>query len=67
MRLRDGAHVKCRATKLESDKKFYKDLRSIMTAALYSEKSAYFKYHINKHVTNPGTLWKNIKSNVIDT
>lgn len=59
-------HVKNRITKLESDKKYYWDLRGIVTATLYSEKSAYVKYYVNKYITNPRILWKNIKSNAID-
>lgn len=52
IRLRDKAHAKSRLTKLETDTKFYKELKSTVNKAMFSEKAAYFRYSINSNTVN---------------
>lgn len=66
MRLRDEAHAKYRRTKLDSHKKYYKDLKSLVNVSLYHEQAAYYQQHINANINNPRKLWKNIKNNLVD-
>jgi hypothetical protein len=64
--LRDKAHTKYRLSKLESDKQYYKELKTLVIEAICKEKTAYYQYFINKHIKDHRNLWKNIKRNVID-
>lgn len=64
MKLRNEAHVKSRITKRECDKVYYKELKRLVSAALFSEKAAYFQHHINQRSRNPRALWKNIKKHI---
>lgn len=66
MKLRDEAYVKSRSTNLETDIVYYKELKSIVNKALYTEKKAYFDHNINLNSNNSKQLWKNIKNNVVD-
>jgi hypothetical protein len=66
MGLRDGAHSKSRLTKREEDRKFYKELKSTVNKAMYTEKAAYFRYSINSNSSDSKKLWSNIKKNVVD-
>ncbi|KAL4718049.1 hypothetical protein ACJJTC_010502 [Scirpophaga incertulas] len=43
MRIRDKAYSKCRSTGLEVDIRFYKEMKSIVNKALFSEKTAFFQ------------------------
>lgn len=63
MKLRDEAHSRSRLTKLDVHKKYYKDLKGIVSIAMLREKTAYFNRNINC-IKNPRKLWKNIKQNV---
>ncbi|KAG7301202.1 hypothetical protein JYU34_014077 [Plutella xylostella] len=64
MGLRDAAHNKYRITNSESHKKYYKDLKSLVSAAFHNEKRAYFQSNINNNIKNPTSLWKNLKNTV---
>lgn len=66
MRLRDEAHSRWRKSRSDSNKKYYKELKSIVITALFNEKTAYFTQSINNNLKNPRTLWKNIKHNLVD-
>lgn len=66
MKLRDQAYAKSRRTKLDCHKKYYKDLKSIVTAAIHSEKAAFFQHSINNHIKDSRKLWKNLKQNIVD-
>lgn len=66
IKLRDEAHDKSRLTKLESDIKFYKELKSTVIKAMHSEKSAFFQHSINSNKQNSKKLWSNIKRNIVD-
>lgn len=64
--LRNEAHVKSRKTKLDIDKKYYKELKQIVKVAMHSEKTAYFQHYVNNNLNDPQKLWKHIKRNVAD-
>lgn len=64
VRLRDEAHRRFKKTKLDAHKEYYKQLKSQVNSALFSEKQAYFNYYINKQ-KDPALLWKKMKQTVL--
>lgn len=66
IKLRDNAYAKSRRTKLDCHKEYYKELKKMVTTAIYREKTAFFEQSINKNIKDPRTLWKNLKRNVVD-
>ena len=66
MKLRDEAHAKSRATKLEPDKLYYKQLKCVVNRALFSEKAVFFRKNLNANYKNSRELWKNVKLHVAD-
>lgn len=65
MRLRNEAHMRFLRTKDESHKRYYKDFKNLVNTTLNLEKVAYFRQHINRHVKDPTTLWRNIKLHIL--
>lgn len=65
IRTRNRAFKRYKNTGLDSHKAFYKQLKSSVVSAIFSEKKAYFEQHINTHLKNPKKLWKNLKSNIL--
>lgn len=65
MDLRNVAYDKYRSTQSEVHKKYYKDLKALVTTSIYHEKRAYFDHYINKHIHDGKTFWRNIKEKIL--
>lgn len=65
MGLRNEAHLRYYKTKKDSHLEYYRSLKSTVNSTLNKEKRAYFEHHINSILSEPKTLWKNLKRNVL--
>lgn len=65
MELRNAAHNKFKASKLDSDKKQYKMLKNLANIALNSEERAYFVKNINNNSKNSKKLWAYLKRDIL--
>ena len=63
--LRNQAHNEFRRSGAESDKRYYKDMRELVTSSVYYEKRAYFNQLVNTCCNDSKTFWKNIKSKIL--
>lgn len=63
--LRNQAHENYRKSKLDTDRQYYKDLKSLVIAAIASEKRAYFNHYVNSNIKNSKIFWKNLKEKVL--
>lgn len=65
MGIRDNYHKKYKRNENEGLKNCYKSMKCIVTAAIESEKRAFYTNNINNSIGNPTRMWKNLKNNII--
>ena len=65
MSLRNDALSRYRATKTDAHKSYYKLLKKQVETAMFFEKQAYYRYHINNIYKDSKTLWKHLKENIL--
>lgn len=63
--LRNKAHNKYRKSKLERDKKYYKDLKNTVSVSIAAEKKAYYNHYINSNTSNSKVFWKNLRDRIL--
>lgn len=62
IKLKNRAHSKYKRTRLQSDKKYFIDLKNYVNFAIKQEKIAFMKHQIKTYKSNPKQLWKKFSS-----
>lgn len=63
--IRDNYHKTYKTYKTKNSKTSYKNMKHMVSAAIESEKRAFFTLNINNSVGNPKRLWGNLKYSIL--